>query len=180
MAAIRSGTLRKTPRSRRPVEMLRKKRATLLSHDAGSRREMDMETRVLVQPLLDLGMLVRRIVVADQMQSLVLGRSPVDMAQKVEPFDMAMTLRAAGDHRTIQRTHRREKGSCPVALVVVSHRFRSPLLERQSGLSTIQCLHFLRPLRGRPESIASTPPAANRPRHAITCPRLMSSRRAIS
>ena len=70
---------------------------------------MDMEARMLLQPLLDLRMLVRRVVVADQMQCLVLGRLAVDLAQEVEPFDMAVTLGTAGDHRTVQCAHRREQ-----------------------------------------------------------------------
>ena len=42
-------------------------------------------------------MLVRRLVVADQMQGFVLGRFTVDLAQKVEPFGMPVTLSTAGD-----------------------------------------------------------------------------------
>ena len=49
----------------------------------GSRREMDMETWMFLQLLLDLEIFVRRIVVADQMQRLFLGRFPIDLAQEV-------------------------------------------------------------------------------------------------
>ena len=38
----------------------------------------------------------------------------------------------------------------------------------------------LRPRPGRSEEIATTPPLENLSRHAITCPRLIPSRRAIS
>lgn len=108
----------------------------------GGWREMDMETRMLLQPLLDLGMLVRRIVVTDQMQGLALGRLPIDLAQEVEPFDMAVTLRAPGDHLSIQRAHGGKQGRRTVALVIVGHRFGPPFLERQTRLGTIPRLNL--------------------------------------
>ena len=47
----------------------------------GRRRpEVNMEARMLPQPLHDRGMLVRRVVVADQVQRFVLGRFPIDLA----------------------------------------------------------------------------------------------------
>ncbi len=51
---------------------------------SGRRREMNVEARMLLQPRLDLRMLVCRVVVADQMQGFVLGRLAVDLAQEVE------------------------------------------------------------------------------------------------
>jgi len=59
---------------------------------SGCWREMNMEARMLFQPLFNLGMLVRSIVVADQMQFLILGSLPVDLTQEIEPLDMAMAL----------------------------------------------------------------------------------------
>ena len=59
------------------------------------RGEMNMEAWVLGDPRLDLRMLVGRVVVADQMQRLALRRFTVDLAQEVEPLDMAMALLAA-------------------------------------------------------------------------------------
>ena len=78
-------------------------------------------------------MLVRRVVITDQMQILVLGRLAVNLAQETEPFDMAVTLGVTGNH-PIQRDHRREQHSRAVAFVVVGHRFPPSLLERQTGL----------------------------------------------
>ena len=95
---------------------------------------MDMAAQMPCQPLSDLGMLVRRVVITDQMQILVLGRLAVNLAQETEPFDMAVTLGVTGNHGTIQRAHRREQRSRAVAFVVVGHRFPPSLLERQTGL----------------------------------------------
>lgn len=83
---------------------------------------MNMEARMLLKPLDDLRMLVRRVVLADQMQLLVLGRLAVDLPQEVEPFDTAVTLSTAGNYRTVQCVHRCEQGGRTIALVVVGHR----------------------------------------------------------
>ena len=50
------------------------------------RREMHMKPRMFLQPLLDVGMLVRCMVVADQMQYFILGCFPVNLTQEIEPF----------------------------------------------------------------------------------------------
>ncbi len=44
--------------------------------------EMHVETRVFLQPFLDLGVLVGGVVVADQMKRFVFGRFPIDLSQK--------------------------------------------------------------------------------------------------
>jgi len=103
---------------------------------------MDVEARVFLQPLFHLEVLVRRIVVADQMQLFAFGRLALNLAQEVEPFNMAVALRATGNHRTIERTHGGKQRGGPMALVVMGHRFRSAFLERQSGLRAIERLHL--------------------------------------
>ena len=112
--------------------------------EPGRRRrgEMDMETGMLSKPRADLGMLVRRVVVADQMQGFVLGRFPINLAQKIQPFGVPMALCATRDHRAIQRIHGRERGRGPVTLVVMRHRLRASFLERQAGLGTIKRLYL--------------------------------------
>ncbi len=59
------------------------------------RREMHVESRMFLEPLLDVRVLVGRVVIADQMQRFVLGRFPVNLAQEIEPLDVAVTLLAA-------------------------------------------------------------------------------------
>ena len=54
------------------------------------RGEMHDEARVPRQPLLDIGVAVRGVVVHDQVQAQVLGREAVDEPQELEPFTMAM------------------------------------------------------------------------------------------
>jgi len=56
----------------------------------GGWREVHVDTRVLGQPLLHDRMLVRRIVVGDEVQRLVLGRLAVDLAQELQPFSVGV------------------------------------------------------------------------------------------
>ena len=93
-------------------------------------------------PLLDLRMLVGGVVVADQVKRLVARRLAVDLAQEDEPFDVAMTLLAARDDRTIERTHCSKQRGRAVALVVVGHGGSAPGLHRQTRLGAIQRLYL--------------------------------------
>ena len=63
---------------------------------------MQVEARMLLQPGHYLGMLVRCVIVADQMQLLALGCLPVDLAQKLQPLDVAMTCLALADDCPIE------------------------------------------------------------------------------
>ena len=72
---------------------------------------MNMEARVLCDPLRDLRMLVRRIVIADQMKRHVWRRFTVDLAQEVEPLDRAVALRATKDDCAVEQAQREGKGS---------------------------------------------------------------------
>jgi len=106
------------------------------------RGEVHMKARVLGEPRLNIGMLVRGVVVADQMHFFVLGRFPVDLAQVHEPLLMAVTLLATGNERTVQGAEGCEQGRGAVAFVVMSHRCSTALLQRQARLSAIKCLHL--------------------------------------
>ena len=97
MAAISSGTLVNTPRRRRFCRDVAEEALDHVQPRRRGRREVHVEARVLGQPLLHLGMLVRGVVVADQVQRLVLGRLAVDLAQELEPLAVAVPLLALGD-----------------------------------------------------------------------------------
>ena len=88
---------------------------------------MHRETRMFFQPLLNSRMLVRRVVVADQIQGLALGCFAIDLAQELKPLGMAMPLLALGDDLSVEHLERGEQGDGAVAFVVVSHRRRAPL-----------------------------------------------------
>ncbi len=53
-----------------------------------------------------------------------------------------MPLLALGDDLAIQYIERGEQRGRAVAFVVMGHGSRASLLQRQTGLSTVQCLHL--------------------------------------
>src|SRR5439155_14105609 len=106
------------------------------------RREVDVESRMPLQPALDGGMFVGGIVVHDQMELFVIGGSIVDQPQEVKPLRMAVTLLAQADYFAVQSIEGGEQRSRSVALVVVRHGPRSAALQRQAGLGTVQGLNL--------------------------------------
>ena len=81
---------------------------------------MEMEPLVPLQPGADLGMLVRRVVVDDQMQ-LHSGRGlAVDLVEEADEFLMPMARHALADDLALQHVERGEQCRCAVALVVVA------------------------------------------------------------
>lgn len=83
------------------------------------RGEMHMNARVLGQPLLYLRVFVRRIVIEDQVQFLLLGRLPVDTTQEPQPFLVTVALLTAGDDRAIERIECGKERCGAMALVIV-------------------------------------------------------------
>ncbi len=84
-------------------------------------REIDVESRMAVEPLFDLGVLVGRVVVHDHVDLLLRRGRVVDHAQELQPFLMAVAVVAHGDHLAIERVERPEQSRHAIALVVVSH-----------------------------------------------------------
>ena len=63
---------------------------------------MHVNTGVFGQPLLYDRVLVRSIVIGDQMQFLIFRRLPVNFFQELQPFSVGMALLALPDDLTIQ------------------------------------------------------------------------------
>ena len=101
-----------------------------------------MNARMPGQPLLDLRMFVRGIVVADQVKRLGSWRFAINLAQEGEPLAMPMTLLAARDDRTIESADRRKQRGGAVALVVMGHGRSTARLHRQAGLGSVERLHL--------------------------------------
>lgn len=85
---------------------------------------------------------MRGVVVCNQMQRLVLGRLAVDLAQELQPRGMRVSLLALTNDLTVQHDECRKQRCGAVALVVVRHSLRTPLLHRRSQLRAIQRLHL--------------------------------------
>lgn len=85
---------------------------------------------MLGQPLLNFCMLVRGVVVCNQMQCFVLGRVAVYMLEKLQLLDMTMTLLELCNHLAVHHVQRRKERGCAIAFVVVCHGGGTPLLYR--------------------------------------------------
>lgn len=103
---------------------------------------MHDEAGMLSQPFLDLGMLMRGVVVGDQMQRLILGRLAVDLFQELQPLGAGMSLLALTDDLSIEHVERGEQCDCAIALVVVGHGACASLLPGQARACAVQRLHL--------------------------------------
>jgi len=104
--------------------------------------EVHDESRMLFQPRLHGRMLVRGVVVGDQMQRLVLGRFAVDLLEELQPLGMAVARLALRDDLAIEHIECGKQRGRTVALVIVGHRLRPSLLQRQTRLGTIKRLNL--------------------------------------
>ena len=69
-------------------------------------REVHDEARMLCQPRANLRMLMRRVVVDDQVQDHLLGRLAIDEPKETEPFLVAMVVLAHRDDSAVERVER--------------------------------------------------------------------------
>jgi hypothetical protein len=88
------------------------------------------EARVLAQPSLYLGVVVRGVVVYNQMQRQALGRLAVDQTQELQPLLVAVPRLAHRDHAAVQCVQGGEQRRRAVALVVVGDGTRAAGLHR--------------------------------------------------
>src|ERR1700693_1517578 len=106
------------------------------------RGEVEMEPRMSLEPGADPGMLVRRVVVDDQME-LPHGRGlPVNLVEKTDEFLMPMTGHALSDNLALQHVERSEQGRRAVALIIMGHRPATTALHRQLRLGTVERLNL--------------------------------------
>ena len=101
---------------------------------------MKMIARSFGQPSLDLGMLVGRIVVQDEMEVEFGRRLAVDEPQKGEKLLMAMTLGAFAEHFAGGHIESGEQGRGSVSDIVMGIAFDIAQSHRQCGLGAIERL----------------------------------------
>src|SRR5580704_13836340 len=90
-----------------------------------------MEPRMPFEPCADLGMLMRRVVVDDQVQ-VHLGRDfAVDLVEETDELLMPMAAHALADDLALQHVEGGEQRRRAVALVVMGHRSASAALHGQ-------------------------------------------------
>ena len=106
------------------------------------RREVHVKSRVFCQPRLHLGVLVRGVVVGDQMQRLVLWGLAINLAQELQPLHVGVTLLALANDLAVKDVECGKQRGGAIALVVVCHGLRTPLFQRQPRLGAVQRLHL--------------------------------------
>ena len=99
--------------------------------------EVNVKTRTALKPPLYGGMFVRRVVVRNDMDLFARLHTALDEPKELEPFGVAVTARAGGQHRTVQSVEGGEQCRCAVAFVIARHRSCTAFLEWQAGLSAI-------------------------------------------
>jgi hypothetical protein len=76
---------------------------------AGGRGEVEVESFVAGGPFQHAGMLVRGVVVDDQMQLLVARGLAVNQTQEFQPLLMAVAIHAGGHHGVVEGVQRGEQ-----------------------------------------------------------------------
>jgi hypothetical protein len=99
-------------------------------------------TRMLLLPPLHLLMLVRGVVVTDQVKIRLLSRFAVDLTQELQPPNMAMALQLPRNELSIEHVERGEQRGSAVALVVVGHRRGASLFYGQSRWGALERLQL--------------------------------------
>lgn len=110
--------------------------------------------RMALQPRLDIRVLVRGVIILNQMDVEVFGRFTIDLFQEPQPFDMGVALLGARDQLAFEDVERREQRHRAVARVIMRHRARSPRRQRQPEPGALQRLSERLPLTTNVRSLA--------------------------
>ncbi|AOZ13603.1 hypothetical protein AA042_13825 [Pseudomonas lundensis] len=103
---------------------------------------MHVEAFVLLKPCLHFWMLVRGVVVDDQMQLEMLGRFAIDLLEKLQPFPMQVLALDGTDQASLKIIQRSEQGDGAMADIIVRLRADMPDSQRQSSLSALEGLNL--------------------------------------
>ena len=104
------------------------------------RREVQVEARLLRKPSPHPRVLVRRVIVPDQVQVEALVGVAMDDAQEAQKLLMAMPLHASAQDCAGRHVESGKQGCGAMAFVVVGHRASTALLERQAWLGAVEGL----------------------------------------
>ena len=104
------------------------------------RDEMEVETFMSLEPIQDLRMFVRGVVIHNQMKTQILRRLGVNLREKLDPLLVSVTRHAGGDDFALEHVDRRKERRGTMAFVVVGHRAAAAGLEGQTRLRAIEGL----------------------------------------
>jgi hypothetical protein len=96
--------------------------------------EVKMEASMPTQPAFHLGMLLRRVVIHDEMHFPIGGRLRVDEPQEAQPFLVPMLAHTGSDHLPVQGVEGRKQRRRAISFVVVRHRLAPTFFQRQARM----------------------------------------------
>ncbi len=121
---------------------------------------MHVEAFVLLKPRLYFWMLVRGIVVGDQMQLKMLERFAIDLLEKLQPFLMPVLALNGTDQASLKIIQHSEQGCVAMADIVVQLRAQLHDSQKQSGLGALQGLDLVFHRNGAPMPYPADPDTA--------------------
>src|SRR2546427_7574004 len=116
MTVSRAATLGNAPRRMALSVRSRNQRSTRFNHELDVGVKCKCMRRVTSEPPLHRGMLVRRVVVDDQVEVELRGRLTVDAPQELEKLLMPMAGQTLADDLDLEDIEGREQRVRPVAL----------------------------------------------------------------
>jgi hypothetical protein len=126
-----------------------------------SGNEMDMEAAMTFEPGGDFGVLVRGIVVANDVNFQLGGDFLIDLAQEGQPFLMAMARGSVGEHLAGKVVQGGKEGHRSMPVVVMGLGANVSLAQRQSRLGAFEGLVAPEPSSG--ESVRRKRPKLSYP-----------------
>ena len=103
---------------------------------------MEREPFMPVEPLTDLRVLVRRVIIEDHMHRLAGGNLSLDGVEEANELLMPMALHVTAYDRAIENVQRGKQRCCSVPFVVMRHGSGAPLLQRQARLRSVERLYL--------------------------------------
>ena len=92
------------------------------------------------EPGADFVLLMRRVVIEDHVDGLVLWHFALDAVEETDELLMAVALHVLSDDRTVQHVECGEECRRAVALVIMGHGAGAAPLHRQAGLGAVKRL----------------------------------------
>ena len=106
------------------------------------RGKMKVKMRMFAQPLFDIGMIMRTIVIQDQVKVHSLGGLTIYLSQKFQEFHISMSWVTGADYFSIQDMESRKQTGRPIALIIMGHGRTTSFLHGRSGLRPVQGLYL--------------------------------------
>src|SRR5436853_4075610 len=98
---------------------------------------MKHEARMTIEPGARLGVLMRPVIVEDDVDDPADRNLGLNGVQETDELLVPVTLHAAPNDLAVEHVERGEQGGGAVALVVMRHRAGPPFLDRQARLGTV-------------------------------------------